>query len=158
MTSSYSRVATADDTDDNNRQQPKRPSRTPASAKFQTQQLRAGLNPPDDPSDDDERAPILDPNARPGDVELQPRSSAGRLPPRRGHRRKHSTPQERRERRMRRLRGEYIDEDEEEESESDDELLFTKEETKAIVRKLDRYLVLFLAILYMLSFLDRSSM
>ena len=34
---------------------------------------------------------------------------------------------------------------------------FTPEEEKAVVRKLDRRLVLFLAFLYMLSFLDRSS-
>lgn len=35
--------------------------------------------------------------------------------------------------------------------------LFTTDEAKAVVRKLDRRLVLFLAFLYMLSFLDRSS-
>lgn len=34
---------------------------------------------------------------------------------------------------------------------------FTADEEKAIVRKLDRHLVLFIAFLYMLSFLDRSS-
>ncbi|KAF3936056.1 hypothetical protein ABW20_dc0102876 [Dactylellina cionopaga] len=36
-------------------------------------------------------------------------------------------------------------------------LLFTAEETNGVVRRLDRYLVPFLALLYMLSFLDRSS-
>lgn len=35
--------------------------------------------------------------------------------------------------------------------------VFTTDEEKAVVRKLDRHLVLFLAFLYMLSFLDRSS-
>jgi hypothetical protein len=34
---------------------------------------------------------------------------------------------------------------------------YTVEEEKAIVRKFDRRLVLFMALLYMLSFLDRSS-
>ena len=34
---------------------------------------------------------------------------------------------------------------------------FTADEEKAVVRKLDRRLVLFIAFLYMLSFLDRSS-
>ena len=34
---------------------------------------------------------------------------------------------------------------------------FTIDEEKVIVRKLDRHLVLFIAFLYMLSFLDRSS-
>lgn len=34
---------------------------------------------------------------------------------------------------------------------------FTVDEEKVIVRKLDRHLVLFIAFLYMLSFLDRSS-
>ena len=36
-------------------------------------------------------------------------------------------------------------------------LLFTPEEERAVVRKLDRRLVLLIAFLYMLSFLDRSS-
>jgi len=36
--------------------------------------------------------------------------------------------------------------------------LYTPDEEKAVVRKFDRKLVLFLALLYMLSFLDRSSM
>ena len=35
---------------------------------------------------------------------------------------------------------------------------FTPDQAEAVVRKLDRRLVLFLAVLYMLSFLDRSSM
>ena len=35
--------------------------------------------------------------------------------------------------------------------------VFTTDEEKAVVRKLDRRLVLFIAFLYMLSFLDRSS-
>ena len=35
--------------------------------------------------------------------------------------------------------------------------IFTVDEEKAVVRKLDRRLVLFIAFLYMLSFLDRSS-
>lgn len=34
---------------------------------------------------------------------------------------------------------------------------FTADEEKVVVRKLDRHLVLFIAFLYMLSFLDRSS-
>lgn len=34
---------------------------------------------------------------------------------------------------------------------------YTTDEEKAVVRKLDRRLVLFIAFLYMLSFLDRSS-
>lgn len=34
---------------------------------------------------------------------------------------------------------------------------FTADEEKAVIRKLDRRLVLFIAFLYMLSFLDRSS-
>lgn len=34
---------------------------------------------------------------------------------------------------------------------------FTADEEKVVVRKLDRHLVLFVAFLYMLSFLDRSS-
>jgi len=37
------------------------------------------------------------------------------------------------------------------------EFLYTKEEERSVVRKLDKYLVGGLAILYMLSFLDRSS-
>jgi hypothetical protein len=36
--------------------------------------------------------------------------------------------------------------------------LYTPDEEKAVVRKFDRRLVLFVALLYMLSFLDRSSM
>ncbi len=36
--------------------------------------------------------------------------------------------------------------------------LYTPDEEKAVVRKLDRRLVVFVALLYMLSFLDRSSM
>ena len=35
--------------------------------------------------------------------------------------------------------------------------MFTADEEKVIVKKLDRHLVLFIAFLYMLSFLDRSS-
>ena len=38
-----------------------------------------------------------------------------------------------------------------------DPTAYTSEEERAVVRKLDRRLVLFLALLYMLSFLDRSS-
>ena len=38
-----------------------------------------------------------------------------------------------------------------------DSTAYTPEEEKVVVRKLDRRLVLFLALLYMLSFLDRSS-
>ncbi len=60
------------------------------------------------------------------------------------------------------------DEDEEEdtdESESDEDdssslasfQLYTPDEERAVVRKLDRRLVVFVALLYMLSFLDRSS-
>ncbi len=36
-------------------------------------------------------------------------------------------------------------------------VLYTPEEEQAVIRKLDRRLVLFVAFLYMLSFLDRSS-
>jgi hypothetical protein len=36
--------------------------------------------------------------------------------------------------------------------------MYTPDEERAVLRKLDRRLVLFLALLYMLSFLDRSSM
>jgi hypothetical protein len=36
--------------------------------------------------------------------------------------------------------------------------LYTPDEERAVVRKFDRKLVLFVALLYMLSFLDRSSM
>jgi hypothetical protein len=36
--------------------------------------------------------------------------------------------------------------------------LYTSDEERAVVRKFDRKLVLFVALLYMLSFLDRSSM
>ena len=36
--------------------------------------------------------------------------------------------------------------------------LYTPDEERAVVRKFDRRLVLFVALLYMLSFLDRSSM
>ena len=35
--------------------------------------------------------------------------------------------------------------------------LYTPDEERSVVRKLDRHLVLFVAFLYMLSFLDRSS-
>lgn len=54
--------------------------------------------------------------------------------------------------------------DEDEESAVEDEdhkegvLLYTAEEEAAVVRKFDRRLVLFVALLYLLSFLDRSSM
>lgn len=40
---------------------------------------------------------------------------------------------------------------------SRDDFVYTAEEEQAVVRKLDRRLVLFVALLYMLSFLDRSS-
>jgi hypothetical protein len=36
--------------------------------------------------------------------------------------------------------------------------LYTPDEERAVVRKFDRRLVIFVALLYMLSFLDRSSM
>ena len=36
-------------------------------------------------------------------------------------------------------------------------MLYTPDEEQAVIRKLDRRLVLFVALLYMLSFLDRSS-
>jgi hypothetical protein len=67
------------------------------------------------------------------------------------------------------------DEDEEEEEEDDERekysrrrrgtsistvqsfQLYTPDEERAVVRKFDRKLVLFVALLYMLSFLDRSS-
>ena len=37
-------------------------------------------------------------------------------------------------------------------------MLYTPDEERSVVRKFDRRLVLFIALLYMLSFLDRSSM
>lgn len=37
-------------------------------------------------------------------------------------------------------------------------MLYTPDEEKAVIKKFDRRLVLFVALLYMLSFLDRSSM
>jgi hypothetical protein len=40
---------------------------------------------------------------------------------------------------------------------NDSVLLYTLEEELAVIKKLDRRMVLFLALLYMLSFLDRSS-
>ena len=42
-------------------------------------------------------------------------------------------------------------------ADDDDAAGFTPEEEKAVVKKFDRRLVLFMALLYMLSFLDRSS-
>lgn len=55
------------------------------------------------------------------------------------------------------------DDDDEEDEGSDDGLMdsrivYTAEEERAVVRKFDRRLVLFVALLYMLSFLDRSSL
>lgn len=41
--------------------------------------------------------------------------------------------------------------------ENDQNLVYTAEEERTVVRKFDRRLVLFVALLYMLSFLDRSS-
>ena len=53
------------------------------------------------------------------------------------------------------------EDDNDDESEKGEELVkslpYTPEEERAVVRKLDRRLVLFVAFLYMLSFLDRSS-
>ena len=53
----------------------------------------------------------------------------------------------------------FPDEDHRDDAEdsADEEKSFADEEEKAVVRKLDRHLVLFIAFLYMLSFLDRSS-
>lgn len=42
-------------------------------------------------------------------------------------------------------------------SENQDLVLYSVEEERAVVQKLDRRLVIFLAALYLLSFLDRSS-
>ncbi|KAF3923995.1 hypothetical protein ABW21_db0203322 [Orbilia brochopaga] len=54
-----------------------------------------------------------------------------------------------------------IDDDDDPEADDSDMdetyLLFTAEDTKRVVRRFDRYLVPFLALLYMLSFLDRSN-
>ena len=54
-----------------------------------------------------------------------------------------------------------VENDDDGESEKGDELVeslrYTPEEERAVVKKLDRRLVLFVAFLYMLSFLDRSS-
>ncbi len=71
------------------------------------------------------------------------------------------------------LENEGDHEDEEDEDEEDDHYLgsrrrgsvsttqsfqlYTPDEERAVVRKFDRHLVLFVALLYMLSFLDRSS-
>ena len=52
---------------------------------------------------------------------------------------------------------EYDDNDEDDKSSVQDWELFTPDEEKSLLRKLDTRLVLFLALLYMLSFLDRSS-
>lgn len=41
--------------------------------------------------------------------------------------------------------------------EDDDNIVYTADEERAVVRKFDRRLVLFVALLYLLSFLDRSS-
>ena len=48
-------------------------------------------------------------------------------------------------------------EDHAEQDAAGDSAAYTPEEERVVVRKLDRRLVLFLALLYMLSFLDRSS-
>lgn len=52
---------------------------------------------------------------------------------------------------------EYDNNDEDDKSSVQDWELFTPDEEKSLLRKLDTRLVLFLALLYMLSFLDRSS-
>lgn len=53
----------------------------------------------------------------------------------------------------------YDQEDEEDDNSSVHSFeLYTPDEEKSLLRKLDTRLVLFLALLYMLSFLDRSSM
>lgn len=44
-----------------------------------------------------------------------------------------------------------------EDGETETSKRFTADEERVVVRKLDRHLVLFVAFLYMLSFLDRSS-
>lgn len=41
--------------------------------------------------------------------------------------------------------------------EDEDDIVYTADEERAVVRKFDRRLVLFVALLYLLSFLDRSS-
>ena len=53
----------------------------------------------------------------------------------------------------------FSDEEHREDTEdsADEGKSYAVEEEKAVVRKLDRHLVLFIAFLYMLSFLDRSS-
>lgn len=50
------------------------------------------------------------------------------------------------------------DEEDEEEEEDGEAIVYTAEEERGVVRKFDRRLVLFVALLYLLSFLDRSSM
>jgi hypothetical protein len=50
------------------------------------------------------------------------------------------------------------DDDEDDNSSVESFELYTPDEEKALLRKLDTRLVLFLALLYMLSFLDRGSM
>lgn len=52
------------------------------------------------------------------------------------------------------LRDEEVEEREEEDG---DDIVYTVDEERAVVRKFDRRLVLFVALLYLLSFLDRSS-
>lgn len=49
------------------------------------------------------------------------------------------------------------DEDSDDVAEEDGKQLYSPIEERAVIRKLDRRLVLFVALLYMLSFLDRSS-
>lgn len=54
----------------------------------------------------------------------------------------------------------YHDDDEDDEDageDEDDDIVYTADEERAVVRKFDRRLVLFVALLYLLSFLDRSS-
>jgi hypothetical protein len=52
----------------------------------------------------------------------------------------------------------YHDDDEDDNSSVESFELYTPDEEKALLKKLDTRLVLFLALLYMLSFLDRGSM
>lgn len=57
----------------------------------------------------------------------------------------------------------YYDDDDDghrdnDDGEDDEDVAYTPEEERAVVRKFDRRLVLFVALLYLLSFLDRSSL
>lgn len=55
------------------------------------------------------------------------------------------------------INGKVESNDEDEDTAGHDTVLYTPDEEQAVLRKLDRRLVLFMALMYLLSFLDRSS-